>query len=176
MIDNNMKKAILIILLSISFSFTQSKETNEKAPKFEQFLFHPEAKKIVDVSSLFYRGNLLHISYPEPYTGMVVELGTGKADYKIFDQSGFVKSRSKLEVLYHYLKIIVPAIVTVLSVTWLIECFNTILHHQEKTEFIFLWILFSISNPLNWCTAISLAVLGIYLLATYLNKRKIDAI
>ena len=91
MIDNNMKKAILIILLSISFSFTQSKETNEKAPKFEQFLFHPEAKKIVDVSSLFYRGNLLHISYPEPYTGMVVELGTGKADYKIFDQSGFVK-------------------------------------------------------------------------------------
>jgi branched-chain amino acid transport system permease protein len=92
------------------------------------------------------------------------------------DQRDFVKSRSKLEVLYHYLKIIVPAMVTVLSVTWLIECFNTILHHQEKTEFIFLWILFSISNPLNWFIAISIAILGISLLATNLNKRKIDAV
>ena len=92
------------------------------------------------------------------------------------DQRDFVKSRSKLEVLYHYYKILVPAMVTVLSVTWLIECFNTILHHQEKTDFIFLWILFSISNPLNWFIAISIAVLSIYLLATNLNKRKIDAI
>tara|TARA_B100000427_G_scaffold242059_1_gene204984 strand:- start:73 stop:534 length:462 start_codon:yes stop_codon:yes gene_type:complete len=86
-----MKKVILIILLSISFSFTQNKETNEGVPKFEQLILHPEAKKIVDISSLFYRGNLLYISYPEPYTGMVVELGIGKADFKIFDQSGFVK-------------------------------------------------------------------------------------
>ena len=92
------------------------------------------------------------------------------------DQSDFVKSRSKLEVLYHYLKIIVPAIVTVLAVTWLIECYNTILHHQEKTEFIFLWMLFSISNPLNWFIAISIAILSISLLATNLNKRKIDAV
>ena len=92
------------------------------------------------------------------------------------DQRHFVKSRSKLEALYHYFKIIVPAMVTVLSVTWLIECLNMILHHQEKTDFIFLWILFSISNPLNWFLAISIAVLGIYLLATNLNKKKIDAI
>ncbi len=92
------------------------------------------------------------------------------------DQRDFVKSRSKLEVIYYYLKIIVPVMVTVLSVTWLVECFNTILHHQEKTDFIFLWILFSISNPLNWFIAISIAVLGICLLATNLNKRKIDAV
>ena len=92
------------------------------------------------------------------------------------DQRDFVKSRSKLEVLCHYFKIIVPAMITVLSVTWLIECFNTIVHHQEKTEFIFLWILFSISNPLNWFIAISIAILGISLLATNLNKRKIDAV
>ena len=92
------------------------------------------------------------------------------------DQGDFVKSRSKLEVLNHYFKIIVPAMVTVLSITWLIECFNTILHHQEKTDFIFLWILFSISNPLNWFLAISIAILGICLLATNLNKRKNDAI
>ena len=92
------------------------------------------------------------------------------------DQRDFVKSRSKLEVLCHYLKIIVPAMVTVLSVTWLVECFNTILHHQEKTDFIFLWILFSISNPLNWFIAISIAILGISSLATNLNKRKIDAV
>ena len=92
------------------------------------------------------------------------------------DQRDFVKSRSTLEVLYYYFKIIVPAMVTVLSVTWLVECCNTILHHQEKTDFIFLWILFSISNPLNWFIAISIAVLGICLLATNLNKRKIDAV
>ena len=94
----------------------------------------------------------------------------------LIDHRDFVKSRSNIKVLYYYLKIIVPAMVTVLSVTWLIECFNTILHHQEKTEFIFFWILFSISNPLNWFLAISVAVLGICLLATNLNKRKIDAI
>ena len=87
MLDNNIKKVILIILLSISFSFTQSKETNEESPKFQQ----SEAKDVVDISSLFYRGNLLYISYPEPYTGMVVDLGTGSADYKIFDKSGFFK-------------------------------------------------------------------------------------
>ena len=92
------------------------------------------------------------------------------------DQRDFVKSRSKLEVLYHYSKILVPAMVTVLSVTWLIECFNAILHHKEKTEFIFLWILFSISNPLNLILAISIAILGICLLATNLNKRKNDGI
>jgi branched-chain amino acid transport system permease protein len=88
------------------------------------------------------------------------------------DQRDFVKSRSKLEVLYHYLKIMVPVMITILSVTWFIECFNTILHHQEKADFVFLWILFSISNPLNWSIAISIAVLGICLLATNLKKNK----
>ena len=61
------------------------------------------------------------------------------------DQRDFVKSRSKLEVLYYYLRIIVPAMVTVLSVSWLVECFNTILHHQEKTDF----ILFCALNDLS---------------------------
>ena len=92
------------------------------------------------------------------------------------DQRDFVKSRSKLEVLYYYFKIIVPAMVTVLSITWLVECFNTILHHQEKTDFVFLWILFSISNPLNWFIAIAIAVLGICLLAANKKKAKFDVV
>ena len=92
------------------------------------------------------------------------------------DQRDFVKSRSKLEVLYHYSKIIVPAMVTVLSVTWLIECFNTILHHQEKSLFyISLDFIFNFKS-IELVLAISIAILGICLLATNLNKRKNDGI
>jgi len=110
------------------------------------------------------------------YTNYFCSLLSQRFGWLFIDQRDFVKSRSKLEVQCHYLKIVVRAMVTVLSVTWLIECLNTILHHREKTDFIFLWILFSISNPLNWFIAISIAVLGICLLATNLNKRKIDAV
>tara|TARA_B100000989_G_C19400406_1_gene409692 strand:+ start:127 stop:708 length:582 start_codon:yes stop_codon:yes gene_type:complete len=87
------------------------------------------------------------------------------------DQRDLIKSKSKLGVLSHYLKTIVPAIVTVFSVAWLIECLNTILHHQEKANFVFLWVIFSISNPLNWFAAISLAVLGISFLVSNINIR-----
>ena len=66
-----------------------------------------------------------------------------RADWFFIDQRDFNKSESKLELLYHHLKTIVPALVTIFSVAWLIECLNTILHHQEKTDFVFLWVLFS---------------------------------
>ena len=88
------------------------------------------------------------------------------------DQREFIKSRSKIGVLYYYLKIIVPAMVTTLSITWLIECLNTILHHQDKAEFVFLWILFSISNPMHWFAAILLSTLGIYFLIINSNSTK----
>ena len=51
------------------------------------------------------------------------------------DHRDFVKSRSKIEVLYYYLKIIVPTTITVLSVTWLVECFNTIFISTRKNCF-----------------------------------------
>ena len=88
------------------------------------------------------------------------------------DQRDFIKSRSKLGVLYHYLKIIVPAIIATLSIAWLIECLNTILHHQEKAYFVFLWILFSVSNPMYWFAAILLSTLGIYFLTMVLKSTK----
>ncbi len=88
------------------------------------------------------------------------------------DQRDFIKSRSKLGVLYHYLKIIVPAIIATLSIAWLIECLNTILHHQEKAYFVFLWNLFSVSNPMYWFVAIFLSTIGIYLLTITLKSTK----
>ena len=88
------------------------------------------------------------------------------------DQRYFIKSKSKLGVLYHYLKTIVPALITIFSVAWLIECLNTILHHQEKADFVFLWVLFSVSNPLNWSVAISLAALSVYFLVSNINIKK----
>tara|TARA_B100000989_G_scaffold67370_1_gene46860 strand:+ start:210 stop:536 length:327 start_codon:yes stop_codon:yes gene_type:complete len=88
------------------------------------------------------------------------------------DQSDFITSKSKRGVLYHYLKTIVTALVTIFSAAWLIECLNTILHHPEKEDFVFLWILFSTSNPLSWFAAISLAALGIYVLVANINKIK----
>ena len=88
------------------------------------------------------------------------------------DQRDFITSKSKYWVLYHYLKTIVPALVTIFSAAWLIECLNAILHHQEKEDFVFLWVLFSTSNPLSWFVAISLAALGIYVLVANIKKVK----
>ena len=88
------------------------------------------------------------------------------------DQRDFIKSKSKLGLLSHYLKIIVPAIIATLSIAWLIECLNTILHHQEKANFLFLWILFSVSNPMHWFAAILLSTLGIYFLNMVLKSTK----
>ena len=88
------------------------------------------------------------------------------------DQRDFNKSKSNLGVLYHYLKTIVPALITILSVAWVIECLNNILHHQEQADFVFLWLLFSTSNPLNWFAAISLIGLGIYFLVSNINIKK----
>ena len=88
------------------------------------------------------------------------------------DQRDFNKSKSNLGVLYHYLKTIVPALITILSVAWVIECLNNILHHQEQADFVFLWLLFSTSNPLNWFAAISLIGLGIYFLVSNINVKK----
>ena len=88
------------------------------------------------------------------------------------DQRDFNKSKSKLDLLYHYLKTIVPALVTIFSFAWLIECLNTILHHQEKANFVFLWVLFSTSNPFNWFIAILLVGLGIYFLLSNISIKK----
>ena len=78
------------------------------------------------------------------------------------DQRDFNKSKGKLGVLYHYLITIVPALVMIFSVAWLIQCLNTILRHQKKADFVFLWLLFLTSNPLTWFAAISLGSLGVY--------------
>ncbi|MDC3076421.1 branched-chain amino acid ABC transporter permease [Paracoccaceae bacterium] len=88
------------------------------------------------------------------------------------DQRDFIKSKSKLGVLSYYLKTIVSALITIFSVAWLIECLNTILHHQEKAHFVFLWVLFSTSNPLNWFAAISLVGLGFYFLVSNIKIKK----
>ena len=88
------------------------------------------------------------------------------------DQRDFNKSESKLELLYHHLKTIVPALVTIFSVAWLIECLNTILHHHEKADFVFLWVSFSTSNPFNWFAAILLVGLGIYFLLSNISIKK----
>ena len=88
------------------------------------------------------------------------------------DQKDMIKSRRKLDTIYHYFKIIIPALITIFSISWLIECLNIILHHQERTEFVFLWTLFSISNPVNWFVMILLAIFGIYFLVMNLNKEK----
>ena len=88
------------------------------------------------------------------------------------DQKDMIKSRRKLDTIYHYLKFIIAALITIFSISWLIECLNIILHHQERTEFVFLWTLFSISNPVNWFVIILLAIFGIYFLVTNLNKEK----
>ena len=88
------------------------------------------------------------------------------------DQRDIIKSRRKLDTIYHYFKIIIPALITIVSISWLIECLNIVLHHQEKTEFVFLWTLFSISNPVNWFVIILLAIFGIYFLVMNLNKEK----
>ena len=88
------------------------------------------------------------------------------------DQKDMIKSRRKLDTIYHYFKFIIPALITIFSISWLIECLNIILHHQERTEFVFLWTLFSISNPVNWFVIILLAIFGIYFLVMNLNKEK----
>ena len=93
-----------------------------------------------------------------------------------FDQNYLIKSKSCLGLIYHYFKIIVPIIITTISIAWLIECLNIILNHQERAEFIFLWTLFSISNPLNWLVAILLTALGIYLLVISLKSTKGDLV
>ena len=92
------------------------------------------------------------------------------------DQRDFNKSKSNIGVLYHYLKTIVPALVTIFSVAWVIECLNTILHHQEQADFVFLWLLFSTSNPLNWFAAISLGGLGIYFLVSNISIKKVHSV
>ena len=114
-----------------------------------------------------YQGILLMIFvlyFPRGLTGFFI------------DQRDFNKSKSMLGVLYHYLITIVPALVTIFSVAWLIECLNTILHHQEKADFVFLWLLFSTSNPLNWFAAISLGGLGIYFLVSNINIKKVHSV
>ena len=67
---------------------------------------------------------------------------------------------------------VIGAIIATLSIAWLIECLNTILHHQEKAYFVFLWILFSVSNPMYWFAAILLATLGIYFLTMTFKSTK----
>ena len=101
----------------------------------------------------------------------VLYLPRGLAGFFI-DQKDIIKSRHKLGAIYHSFKIIIPAIISLLSISWLVEYFNIILHHQERSEFVFLWTLFSISNPLNCFLAIFLAVFGIYFLVMNLNKEK----
>ena len=101
----------------------------------------------------------------------VLYLPRGLAGFFI-DQKDIIKSRHKLGAIYHSFKIIIPAIITLLSISWLVEYFNIILHHQERSELVFLWTLFSISNPLNLFLAIFLAVFGIYFLVMNLNKEK----
>ena len=93
-----------------------------------------------------------------------------------FDQNYLIKSKSFLVLIHHYFKLIVPIIITTISIAWLTECFNIILNHQERSEFIFLWTLFSISNPVNWVVAILLTALGIYLLVTTLKSIKGDSV
>ena len=93
-----------------------------------------------------------------------------------FDQNYLIKSKSFLVLIHHYFKLIVPIIITTISIAWLTECFNIILNHQERSEFIFLWTLFSISNPVNWVVAILLTALGIYLLVTTLKSMKGDTV
>ena len=88
------------------------------------------------------------------------------------DQNYLIKSKSFLGLIHHYFKLIVPIIITTISIAWLTECLNIILNHQERAEFIFLWTLFSISNPFNWVVAILLTALGIYLLVTTLKSTK----
>ena len=89
-----------------------------------------------------------------------------------FDQNYLIKSKSFSGLIHHYFKLIVPIIITTISIAWLTECFNIILNHQERSEFTFLWTLFSISNPFNWVLAILLTALGIYLLVTTLKTTK----
>ena len=101
----------------------------------------------------------------------VLYLPRGLAGFFI-DQKDIIKSRHKLGAVYHSFKIIIPSIITLLSISWLVEYFNIILHHQERSEFVFLWTLFSISNRLNCFLAIFLAVFGIYFLVVNLNKEK----
>ena len=93
-----------------------------------------------------------------------------------FDQNYLIKSKSFLGLIYHYFKTLVPIIITTISIAWLTECFNIILNHQERSEFIFLWTLFSISNPFNWVVAILLTALGIYLIVTTLKSTKGDSV
>ena len=91
-----------------------------------------------------------------------------------FDQNYLIKSKSFLGLIHYYFKLIVPIIITTISIAWLTECLNIILNHQERAEFIFLWTLFSTSNPFNWVVAILLTAVGIYSLATTLSSRKGD--
>ena len=93
-----------------------------------------------------------------------------------FDQNNLIKSKSFLVLIHHYFKLIVPIIITTISIAWLTECFNIILNHQDRSEFTFLWTLFSISNPFNWVVAILLTALGIYLLVTTLRSIKGDSV
>ncbi len=93
-----------------------------------------------------------------------------------FDQNYLIKSKSFLVLIHHYFKLIVPIIITTISIAWLTECFNIILNHQDRSEFTFLWTLFSISNPVNWGVSILLIVLGIYLLVTTLKSIKGDSV
>jgi branched-chain amino acid transport system permease protein len=93
-----------------------------------------------------------------------------------FDQNYLIKSKSFSVLIHHYFKLTVPIIITTISIAWLTECFNIILNHQERSEFIFLWTLFSISNPVNWVVAILLTALGIYLLVTTLKSIKGDSV
>ena len=92
------------------------------------------------------------------------------------DQNYLIKSKSCLALIHHYFKVVVPIIITTISIAWLIECLNIILNHQERAEFIFLWTLFSTSNPFNWVVAIILTAVGIYSLATNLSSRKGDPV
>ena len=93
-----------------------------------------------------------------------------------FDQNNLIKSKSFLVLIHHYFKLIVPIIIKAISIAWLTECFNIILNHQDRSEFTFLWTLFSISNPVNWVVAILLTALGIYLLVTTLKSIKGDSV
>ena len=92
------------------------------------------------------------------------------------DQNYLIKSKSCLALIHHYFKIVVPIIITTISIAWLTECLNIILNHQERAEFIFLWILFSTSNPFNWVVAILLTAVGIYSLVTSLSSIKDDPV
>ena len=89
-----------------------------------------------------------------------------------FDQNYLIKSKSFSVLIHHYFKLTVPIIITTISIAWLTECLNIILNHKDRSEFTFLWTLFSISNPVNWVVAILLTALGIYLLVTTLKSIK----